>query len=113
LAFSAIFPPLGHFQGVLAERGETHMAGIRKKGNAYYCTFRFQGARYNFTIGEVAEDKALAKGVEVDETLNLLNRGRLTVPENVDFVDFVASGGKIPAVATKQKPVTARQLFDA
>jgi hypothetical protein len=68
------------------------MAGIRKKGNAYYCTFRFQGARYNFTIGEVPEAQALAKGVEVDETLNLLKRGRLAVPEGIDFAEFVAAG---------------------
>jgi hypothetical protein len=31
------------------------MAGVRKKGDAYYCTFRFQGQRYYFTIGQVSE----------------------------------------------------------
>jgi hypothetical protein len=53
------------------------MAGIRKKGDAYYCTFRFQGRRSYFTVGEVTESQAKAKGVEVDETLDLIERGRL------------------------------------
>jgi hypothetical protein len=58
--FSAIFPPAGRLQGVSI--GETHMAGIRKKGDAYYCTFRSQGRRYSFTVGNVSEAQALAKG---------------------------------------------------
>ena len=57
------------------------MAGVRKKGESYYCTFRFQGKRYYFAIGNVSEEQAKAKGVEVDETLNLIERGRLVVPE--------------------------------
>jgi hypothetical protein len=27
------------------------MAGIRRKGEAFYCTFRFQGRRHHFTVG--------------------------------------------------------------
>ena len=57
------------------------MAGIRKKGDGYHCTFRFQGRRYYFALGNVPEAQALAKGAEVDETLALIERGRLTVPE--------------------------------
>ncbi len=56
------------------------MAGIRKKGDASYCTFRFQGRRYSFALGKLTEAQALARGVEVDETLDLLERGRLHVP---------------------------------
>jgi hypothetical protein len=88
------------------------MAGIRKKGDAYYCTFRFQGRRYYFTVGNVSEAQALAKGTEVDETLELLERGRLTVPEDVTLEDFVAAGGKAPKVSARPETVTARQLFD-
>src|SRR5450432_2053982 len=45
LHFSAKFPPKGTLQGVSIQQ-ETHMAGIRKKGDGYHCTFRFQGKRY-------------------------------------------------------------------
>jgi integrase len=88
------------------------MAGVRKKGDAYYCTFRFQGQRYYFTIGDVSESQALAKGTEVDETLVLIERGRLTVPDGVTLEDFVAAGGKAPVVAARPETITARQLFD-
>jgi len=82
------------------------MAGIRKKGDAYYCTFRFQGRRYYFTIGQVSESKAQAKGVEVDETLDLIERGRLNVPEGVLLEDFVAAGGKArtPTAPSRKAP---------
>ena len=66
------------------------MAGIRKKGDSYYCTFRFQGRRYYFAVGKMSEQQALARGVEVDETLGLIERGRLTVPEGVRFAVHVA-----------------------
>lgn len=31
------------------------MAGITKKADAFYCTFRFQGRRYYFTVGKLSE----------------------------------------------------------
>src|SRR5688572_29057885 len=88
------------------------MAGIAKKGDAYYCTFRYRGRRYYFTVGKVTEARAVAKAAEVDETLSLLDRGRLEVPEGVNLGDFVAAGGKAPVLAVRPETVTARQLFD-
>lgn len=88
------------------------MAGIRKKGDAYYCTFRFQGERYNFAIGEVSEDTAKARGKEVDETLDLLERGRLTIAEGVSLTEFVKSGGKATPISPKPESLSARELFD-
>jgi integrase len=88
------------------------MAGVRKKGDAYYCTFRFRGKRFYFAIGNVLEAQAQAKGAEVDETLALIERGRLTVPEGVTLEDFVAAGGKVPVLSARPETVTAQQLFD-
>jgi len=88
------------------------MAGIRKKGDGYHCTFRFQGRRYYFAVGNVTEAQALAKGAEVDETLDLIERGRLTVPEGVMLEEFVAAGGKIPVISARPETVAVRQLFD-
>jgi integrase len=88
------------------------MAGIRKKGDGYHCTFRFQGRRYYFAIGNVPEAQAVAKGAEVDETLTLIERGRLTVPEGIPLEEFVAAGGKIPVISARPETVTARKLFD-
>jgi hypothetical protein len=88
------------------------MAGSRKNGGAYYCTFRFQGKRYYFTVGDISEAQARAKGTEVDETLNLIERGRLTVPDGVPLEEFVAAGGKAPVVVERSETFTARRLFD-
>jgi integrase len=60
----------------------------------------------------VSESQAQAKGVEVDETLNLIDRGRLTVPDGVSLEDFVAAGGKVPTIAVRPEIITSRQLFD-
>src|SRR5262245_14184432 len=87
------------------------MAGIRKKGDGCHCTFRFQGKRYYFTVGNLTEEQARAKGIEVDETLGLIERGRLTVPEGVRLEDFVAAGGKALAVSARPETVMAGELF--
>jgi integrase len=88
------------------------MAGVRKKGKGWYCTFRFQGQRYYFALGNVTEEQAGARGLEVAETLGLIERGRLTVPDGVSLEDFVAAGGKAPVISARPETVTARQLFD-
>jgi hypothetical protein len=75
------------------------MVGMRKKGDGWHCTFRFRGERYYFAAGNLTEQQANAKRSEVDETLDLIERGRLTIPEGIGLEDFVAVGGKLPAVA--------------
>ena len=88
------------------------MAGIAKKGDAFYCSFRHGGKRHYFTVGRVTEAQARAKATEVDETLSLIDRGRLEVPAGVAIEEFVAGGGKAPAVSARQETLAARQLFD-
>jgi hypothetical protein len=88
------------------------MATICKKGDAYYCTFRYQGRRFHFAVGKVSEEQARAKGTQVDEVLSLLERGLLTLPEGVPLEAFVAAGGKVPVVSARPETITARQLFD-
>ena len=88
------------------------MAGIAKKGDAYYCTFRYGGKRYYFTAGKVTEAQARARAAEADETLALIERGRLDVPAGVPLEDFVAAGGKVPVLSVRPETTPARQLFD-
>jgi hypothetical protein len=98
------------------------MAGIRKKGGVYYCTFQFQGKRYYFTIGNLSEDQSAAKGTEVDETLALLERGRLSVPEGTPCAyshpDGIArpAPGRVPGPApadSPRKPNSRRRIVRA
>jgi integrase len=88
------------------------MAGITKKGDGYHCAFRYQGGRFYFALGNLTEAQARARSTEVDETLALLKRGRLTLPEGVRLEDFVAAGGKVPVIAVRPETITFRQLID-
>src|SRR5947209_19404432 len=88
------------------------MAELRREGDGWHFISRLRGRRYDFASGSLAVEQARARGVEVDETLDLIGRGRLTVPEGVSMEDFVAAGGKIPAVAARPETITVRQLFD-
>ncbi len=45
------------------------MAGLSKKGEAYYCTFRYGGKRYYFAVGKVTEDQAKARAVSSGQRL--------------------------------------------
>ena len=49
------------------------MAGMWKKGDAWHCTFRFRGKRYDFAAGNLTEEQASARDIEVDETLDLID----------------------------------------
>jgi hypothetical protein len=88
------------------------MASVRKKGDAHYCTFRYHGKRYYFTVGSVSENQAQPKASEVDETLDHIDRGRLAVPDGVLLQDFVACGGKAPVVSVRPESTTFRKLAD-
>lgn len=68
------------------------MAGIRKKGDGYHCTFRFQGRRYYFALGKMTDAQAKAKSAEGDETLALIERGRLTVPQDIALENTEGAG---------------------
>ncbi len=88
------------------------MAAIQKKGDTYYCEFRFAGKRHHFTIGQVTQEQARGKALAVDELLKLIKRGRVQVPENVPFADFVASDGKVACPVLVAATCTLGQLRD-
>ncbi len=80
------------------------MAGLSRKGDAYYGAFRFGGRRYHFTAGRPTEAQARAKAAEVDETLALIERGRLQAPDGVPRNGLAAAGGTLPPAAPGRKP---------
>jgi hypothetical protein len=41
------------------------MAGMRRKGDGWHCTFRFRGKRFYFAAGNLTEPQAQAKAAEV------------------------------------------------
>jgi integrase len=74
------------------------MAGLQRKGESWYCTFRYLGKRYTFTIGPVPDRIAEAAGRKVDLLLYRLKQRLVEIPSGVSVVDFVQFDGK-PASA--------------
>jgi integrase len=70
------------------------MASLQKKGESWYCQFYWQGRRHTFTLGKVSTGQAEGKAEDVDELLELLERGRVALPPGCDTVQFVKHDGQ-------------------
>lgn len=81
------------------------MAGLRKKGDSWYCEFRYQNQRYNFTIGEVPEEIAEATGKKVDLILYRLKQRLVEIPAGTSVIDFIQFEGKPAPISVKPVPV--------
>lgn len=76
---------------------------LLKNGN-YYIRFRVLGIRYKKSLRTSDDRAALAAQALIEQTLQLIRLGQLTVPPDVDAGNFVVSGGNL------QRPTTAKQL---
>src|SRR5262249_46541211 len=73
--------------------------------DSYYCQFFYQGSRRTITVGAVSETKAQARAEDVDKLLRQLKRGERHLPDSIDIVDFVLTGGDAKKVQkTAEKP---------
>jgi integrase len=93
------------------------VASLQKKGDSYYCQFRYLGKRHTFTVGEVPKDEADNKAAQVDYLLMRLKQRLISLPDGIDIVTFVQHDGKPPnALPTlpeaKRKAVTLGHLRD-
>jgi site-specific recombinase XerD len=93
-------------------------AEYNRQTNTYRIGFRFSGRQYHLPKEYRYRDAqaADAKCEEIDETIRLIEQGRIAVPEGVDFRAFIGSGGRIsqkPIFEPPAKPMTLGDLFDA
>lgn len=92
------------------------MATVQERNGSYRVLFVYGGRRETFTLGVVSKAVAEAKAVTVDELLNHLKRGRLTVPAGVPITEFMKADGKVVAAEEPPAPpperVTLAQLRD-
>ena len=70
------------------------MAGLQRKGDSWYCTFRYLGQRHTFTVGPVPDDIAEATGRKVDLLLYRLKQRLVEIPSGVCVIDFIQFDGK-------------------
>lgn len=66
------------------------MASLQQEPTGtFHIVLRLDGKRYKRSLRTKIESKAVARRDEIQETINLLRRGRLSVPDGVAAIDFV------------------------
>ncbi|MCA9014466.1 MAG: site-specific integrase [Planctomycetaceae bacterium] len=88
------------------------MAWLEKKGDTYQISFRFAGQRYKKSLKTKEESKAEARKTRIEETIQLVEQGRLDLPENVDIPTFLLSDGKLTNKPKIAKPLSIADVFD-
>jgi integrase len=88
-----------------------------QRSGYYRICFRYAGKRIkrSKTLKITQEAKAHARCEIVEDTIRLIERGLLRVPDGVDAGDFIVSGGTItepPKLAAPPPEVTVRTLTD-
>lgn len=97
------------------------MASLQQETTGvFHIVFRFKRRRYKRSLATKNQAAAFALKSEIEETMDLLERGRIGVPESVDPIDFILAGGKEELLAERtsrdvrnETPValTLKELF--
>lgn len=90
------------------------MAWLEKKGNTYQILFRFGGQRYKKSLKTKDEKKAEARKIRIEETIQLVEEGRLTLPDAADVAIFILSEGKLeekPKIIKSPSIAKMNQLY--
>ena len=84
------------------------MASLQKESTGkFHIVIFHDGKRHKRSLGTKKRSHALARKEEIEEVLDLVKRGRLTVPAGVTVVDFAMADGKIEP----QAPVPETQVY--
>ena len=88
------------------------MASIQKVKNSskYTIRFRFQGRNVHRSLGTGDRRKAAGICSRIEETLQLLESGRIEVPNGADPIEFIFSDGKQPQKPAKIKSLSLSKL---
>ena len=72
------------------------MAWLEQQTNGiYHIAFRFDGERRKKSLRTSNQAKAAARLTRVEENIELVESGRLVVPDDVDLGSFLLSDGKL------------------
>ncbi|MCA9078843.1 MAG: tyrosine-type recombinase/integrase [Planctomycetaceae bacterium] len=92
----------------------TLVASIRKdqRSGRYLVCFRFAGRQYQRALKTTNRKAALAQASRVDDTIQLVSRGRLEMPSNIDPAEFILSDGRLSQPRQANAPLNLTELFD-
>jgi len=88
------------------------MASLYNRTGYYGITFRYAGKKYNRSLRTTSEEEAENTRKLAEATLYKLNNGDLSIPDDVDFVTFVISGGKTTKVPEPPRTLTLKKLVE-
>lgn len=90
------------------------MASLRRdpeSGN-FFVRFRYSGCSFNRSLKTPHENEAQAIRGRIEETILLLERGRIEMPGDADPAQFILSDGKMDRKSTKPRVGTLADLFE-
>lgn len=96
------------------------MASLQLVAGNYHICFRFGGHRYKRSLKTSRVDQADARRVRLEETLRLVETGRIQIPDDVrDIAMFLLADGKVGKTRPERKtattpppPFTLKKAFD-
>ncbi|MBP85659.1 MAG: hypothetical protein CMJ64_02920 [Planctomycetaceae bacterium] len=71
------------------------MASLQIVTGYFHVSFRCAGHRYKRSLKTKSERQALTHNVRIEETIRLVESGRLEVPSDADLATFVLSDAKV------------------
>ena len=91
------------------------MASIRedKRTGRYLILFRFGGQQFQRSLKTTSRREAADARARVDETIRLIERGRLEMPDDADPATFILSDGKQARTAETRQRRSLSALFEA
>jgi len=91
------------------------MASIQRVDNSpnYTIRFRFQGRNVHRSLGTGDRRKATGISSRIEETIRLLESGRIEVPNGTDPIDFIFADGKQREKPIKGNSLGLREFYDA
>ena len=92
------------------ESAMTHIRQDKKSGN-FFIRFRYAGSSFNRSLRTKFRREASAVRGRVEETILLLERGRIEMPHSADPAEFILSDGKRLGKPVKPKIRTLYDLF--
>lgn len=95
-------------------RGTQGMASYRhdKRSGRFLVVFRYCGRQFQRTLKTASRRQAQAAAARVEDTIRLIEQGRIEVPDDVDPGDFILSDGRLVKPQPQTAPVRLNELFE-
>lgn len=89
------------------------MGSIQKDpSGTYHACFRFGGRRFKRSLHTGSEAKALTLLGRIDENLDFVRRGKLTIPPGADIPTFLLTDGRLGTPVVAPDVLTLKELID-